>query len=170
MKNSFLAALFILLCSCSKNPPPEPISLWQESFQYYANMQIDSMSNNGRTYYTIADSGKQDVFVYRNETGMNNEIYDDEYSLSITFPVDQGINSFSYTDGEIKKRLGHYKAGGAWAVYADTLIDKGTISGTKNNDGSWNIEIDIWLPKPDNMINTDHIMSRGVYMKTVRQL
>jgi hypothetical protein len=135
----------------------------QQMFVYKSGMRIDTINTNNGTQLRVIGGGNQDVFLYSNMLGFDNEISDDEYTTCIWFPVDSGLTSFSYTDAQLKGRRCHYIGNGAWGGYGFTSLDKGTISGIKQTDSSWNITINITLPRKDEHTGKTNIVNNAIY-------
>jgi hypothetical protein len=157
-----LSGLFAL-SSCRKNVyEPAPAGDWQYRAVYQPDKMIDTFSNIHGIQYGIKD-GDDIVFSFSMERGTNNEVWDDEYYASVRFPVPAEGTSFSYTDAELAERHCYYSGGGAWSGYGSEALDRGTISGRKNADGSWEISIDVTLDQEDPAINSSRVVSKNTY-------
>lgn len=136
---------------------------WEEVFVYQSGMRIDSMNTQNGVNFGVVSGGNQGVFLYSYMRGMNNEMYDDEYTASVWFPVDSGATSFSYSGAQLKERRCYYTSGGAWGGYGYSTLDNGTISGTKQANGTWSVSIDITLPRKDEYTGKTKIVNTSTY-------
>jgi hypothetical protein len=165
----FLLAIAVIttMTACKKNkqPQPRPTIPYEETYVYQENMRVDSTKIVSGMDYDINDSGKQDVLLYRYTTGMNNNIYDDEYTFNIWIPTDSGATKFNYVNGQLKEHLCFYESAGAWTGEPATLLDKGTIYGIKNSDGSWDVTIDVTLQRKSESEPIRQINRSGRYYK-----
>lgn len=170
MKKYLLIALLgaAVFGSCRKNMSCDfPASSRDVRMVYQHRMKIDTFTHEQGTMYTVADSGNQDVFLYSNQWGTTDETFDNEYYSNVWFAVDSGLTSFSYKDSEMAEHRCYYIGSGAWSGYPNELLDRGTISGVKNADGTWNISIDVTLDKREPHFGGSEIIMEGAFAEGV---
>ncbi|MBS1772220.1 MAG: hypothetical protein JST82_05125 [Bacteroidetes bacterium] len=75
------------------------------------------------------------------------------YDASLRFQADSGVSSFSYKDSVLAQKMTIFSSGEGGFAYAltvpMTLLYKGTISGTRQPDSSWIVDIHVLLPQFD---------------------
>ncbi|HYD22906.1 MAG TPA: hypothetical protein VEB40_15590 [Flavipsychrobacter sp.] len=160
MKKYSLVALlvFAALCGCRKRvSAPIQFPLWEETAVWQDSMKIDSITNMNGTFYQVAKGGDMNVFMYHNNRGMSDYVYDNDYWAALYFAVASDQMSFSYTDVELAEHYCYYTGAGGGNGYGYEVLDKGSISGTKQPGGSWNVSIDVTLKKMEPALNTSHI-------------
>lgn len=161
----FFATILVILSSCSKDRNTISTNQWDRSYTFQQNKSIDTMTNDatGKLFYYIKQSGDMLLFSYTYSTGYNNNKYDDEYAGTVYFQVDKNATKFSYSGTQMKDMWCFYIGGGAWSGYASTLLDNGSISGSKISANEWSINVDVTLPKKDENTGLQRIQSWGVY-------
>lgn len=128
-------------------------------------MKIDSFNIEGRISYTVVDNGDDFVFLHSDRWGRSDEVADNEYYASIRFPVAKGQTSFSYTDAQLWEHRCYYSGTNAGIGYGQERLDNGTISGTRNDDGTWEITIDVTLKNVEQQLKTSHIKRKATFVE-----
>ena len=89
------------------------------------------------------EPGTNTVFRYYFQAADEEDIADDEYAESIYFEVNGSLESFSYTDVELRE-LNLFIRRACFCASTDLVFpETGTVTGTKSSNGNWDLSISI---------------------------
>ncbi len=138
MKNTFLVLIFsFFFFGCTNN-----INDSYKLYSFSENSKI-TLDDNEPNPFTKIESGENLVFKYYFQKEDNENISDDEYSESIIFEIDADLDHFSYTDEELSSINAYFNKSCFCPIDGSISIVKGTIQGTKIDNLTWEIKINI---------------------------
>ncbi|WGK64991.1 hypothetical protein [Croceiramulus getboli] len=138
---SFLV-LSLFLCSCSNDDDASD----QQRIDYnlYTNAALNIPAEDADFFLvTIAETGDQLVFEYVLDIPSDPDIADSGFRESILFEIDASTTTFEVSDEDLLTINPYYRQSCFCETVESVLIQSGTISGTRSDQNSWQIDIDV---------------------------
>lgn len=129
-----LIAYFGMQCSSAQNQTLDQKGV---SATYFENKSIEAVTNNGNHYVSI-DSGDNIVFEITSTTGGDPK-NDTQIKTQLIFQIGKDIEDFEMKDISNAYLQRHCRCIDA----GYNLIKSGTITGTKTQNGTWSLSIDV---------------------------
>ena len=86
----------------------------------------------------VTEAGTNLVFTYTHQYPQSTMIEDDELGEQLTFEIDSEVDSFEYTDEELRQAKCHYNKIGAWVNSSFQYeVTEGTLTGQKVSENAW---------------------------------
>ncbi len=115
----------------------------KEDFIILENKSISIDSSNVFFQHYFVEEGDFLVFQYTHAIAQCDNILDDEWAEELSFEVKDSLDSFNYTDATLNQAKCFVRESGAWVNGQTNPIMKGSISGTKQNENTWDVSIAI---------------------------
>ena len=142
-----------LTSGCDKTSiKPETCKNGKCDFNLLTNSAISITEDTVITQLEII-AGNNLVFEYEYEANEKKNIADDEYFETILFEIHPDSTTFSFTDGDLQNLNAVFRRSCFCPLPFAVRIEKGTISGMKEEDGKWRIEVDVEIDLDFSTIN-----------------
>lgn len=112
------------------------------TFKYFESSSIQTQ-NDPNFFLASIENGNNLVFEYKYVLEADPDIADSGFSETILFEIDPSLEEFTYRDQELEGINTYYRHICFCESIESILVNSGSISGTKINNNSWNIDINI---------------------------
>jgi len=130
------------LAACKKKNKDKDCPSDSYTYSFKNNAQVDTGYNSNQLLYANVGTGNKRVFKYTKSHWDCPGLQDGGDDIVLLFEADPAVSHFAYGSDKLADARCYYRYIG-YGVFPTALAGSGTIEGTRINDNTWRVSLDL---------------------------